>query len=208
MVRTSTRLYVVRHADAGLRGLGPDDDLRPLSPRGQVRARALADLLEHVSNGAIVSSPAVRCVQTVEPLAARRRGQVALSNDLAEGAAAEQILDLLHSLADASVVCTHGDMLGELARVIGDARDEREDAISFDKGGVWVLSRHGGELALVDQISATSTSIDHRRGTMCRDGRLSDNGHVHSIQPPRRSADHGNQGPIEEEQEASVGRGR
>ena len=158
MVRTTpgepALLYVVRHADAGTRGGGADDHLRPLSSKGRMRARVLADLLELPTGGEIVSSPYVRCVQSVEPLATRHQRPVVLSNALAEGASREALLRLLRRLPDGSVACTHGDMLRELTQVIQTA-DERVEQISFDKGGVWVLSRHGDEISLVEQMQAT-----------------------------------------------------
>ena len=155
------RIHVVRHADAGIRGPGPDDHLRPLSPGGHARAEVLAELLELTSTGRIVSSPYVRCVQTVEPLATRQRRSVELSDILAEGASVEAILHLLRRLPDGSVACTHGDMLGELARVV-DTVDGLVGPISFDKGGVWVLSRNGDALSLVEQMRVTSGYVGDR----------------------------------------------
>ena len=149
------RIHVVRHADAGVRGHGPDDHLRPLSPGGHARAQVLADLLDLTSVGRIVSSPYVRCVQTVEPLATRQRRSVDLSDTLAEGASVEAMLHLLRRLPDGSVACTHGDMLGELMRFV-DSVDGLVDPISFDKGGVWVLTRNGDALSLVEQMRVTS----------------------------------------------------
>jgi 8-oxo-dGTP diphosphatase len=155
MVRTRAPLYVVRHADAGIRGHDPHDHLRPLSSSGQARAQFLADLLAHASVGDIVSSPYVRCIETVEPLATRRRCGVVLSDELAEGAGIRAILRLLKGLPDGSVACTHGDVLGQLADVLVDTRREHEVPISLDKGVVWVLSRDGDGLSLVDQMPAS-----------------------------------------------------
>ena len=69
--------------------------LRPLSPGGHARAEVLADLLELTSASHIVSSPYVRCVQTVEPLAARQLLSVEISDTLAEGASVEATVHLL-----------------------------------------------------------------------------------------------------------------
>ncbi len=161
------RIYVVRHADAGVRGHGPDDHLRPLSPGGHARAAVLADLIELTSASHIVSSPYVRCVQTVEPLAARQHRSVELSDTLAEGASVEAMLHLLRRLPDGSVACTHGDTLAELARIV-DSVDGLGGAISFDKGGVWVLARTGDALSLVEQMRVTSRYVGEQPVMMAR----------------------------------------
>ena len=162
-----SRIYVVRHADAGARGHGPDDHLRPLSPGGHARSQVLAELLELTSASHIVSSPYVRCVQTVEPLSARQRSSVELSDSLAEGASVEAMLHLLRRLPDGSVACTHGDMLGELARVV-DSVDGLVGPISFDKGGVWVLTRNGDALSLVEQMRVISEYVGDQPVMMAR----------------------------------------
>jgi phosphohistidine phosphatase SixA len=156
MMRTdpalTARLYVVRHAEAGVRSDSADDHLRSLTPGGRARASTLAGLLGDRVRGEIVSSPFTRCVETVEPLAARCGRTVALSDLLAEGAEIAAMLHLLCSLPDESVVCTHGDMLIQLAAELEDPRDRSGTAIQFDKGVVWVLSRERLSLSLVDEI--------------------------------------------------------
>ena len=154
MLRTPAQLFVVRHAHAGIRTHDIDDRLRPLSHTGQAQARLLADLLDYPSGGDIVSSPYVRCVETVEPLAARRRCDVALSDALAEGAAVDAMCRLLRGLPDGSVACTHGDMLTGLAGVLVDVRSGREVPISLDKGVVWVMISDGDTLWLTGQMWA------------------------------------------------------
>ena len=66
-------LLVVRHADAGNKRTwtGPDT-LRPLSPSGQLQAEGLVFRLEDYPVERILSSPTLRCYQTVEPLARDR----------------------------------------------------------------------------------------------------------------------------------------
>jgi 8-oxo-dGTP diphosphatase len=64
-----TRLIIVPHGEAHPRSTwsGHDDD-RPLAALGRQQAAALAEAIGPVD--AIRSSPSLRCVQTVEPLAA------------------------------------------------------------------------------------------------------------------------------------------
>jgi len=154
-------IYVVRHAEAGTRSERPDDHLRPLNVCGQAQARALAGLLEFAQLGEILSSPYVRCVETVEPLAARHGRQVILADDLAEGAPIAPLMRLLEHLPTRSVVCTHGDMLHALADRIVDAG--HHDSGSFDKGVIWVLTRAHDGLSVVDVIPPST--IEHHPGT-------------------------------------------
>ena len=77
-------LVLVPHADAGDRTKWTDDqDLRPLSAVGREQASALAaEIGDRVD--AIVSSPARRCVETVEPIAAASGVSISLAEDLRE----------------------------------------------------------------------------------------------------------------------------
>jgi 8-oxo-(d)GTP phosphatase len=66
-------ILIVRHARAGRRDRWQKDDrLRPLSKKGRVQAQALPTLLHDIvgDQPLLVSSPWVRCVETLEPLAA------------------------------------------------------------------------------------------------------------------------------------------
>ena len=82
----SRSFYVVRHAKAGSRGHWTGDDrLRPLSSKGFKQAEELVKLLRRFSITAIYSSPYLRCVQTVEPLARARKLELKTSIELAEG---------------------------------------------------------------------------------------------------------------------------
>ena len=64
-------LLLIRHASAGDRNDWVGDDLlRPLDGRGRSQASRLPELLGDYEIARVLSSPALRCVQTVEPLAA------------------------------------------------------------------------------------------------------------------------------------------
>ena len=83
-------LYLVRHAKAGSRAdwVG-DDRLRPLTEGGCRQAEALAERLAPLvaaADAELVSSPYLRCVQTIEPLATRLGRSVRLDERLAEEA--------------------------------------------------------------------------------------------------------------------------
>ena len=86
-------VLLVRHAEAGDRHHwdGPDEQ-RPLSQEGRAQAEALPETLAEFGVARVLSSPYLRCTQTVEPLAAALRLPVEPSDDLAEGAGSVALL--------------------------------------------------------------------------------------------------------------------
>ena len=79
-------LYLIRHAHAGSRSAwGGDDAERPISQRGRAQVDHLVSLLADATPVEVWSSPAVRCVQTVEPIAEAAGRQVDVSDLLFEG---------------------------------------------------------------------------------------------------------------------------
>jgi phosphohistidine phosphatase SixA len=98
----------LRHAAAGDRDDWDGDDFhRPLDAKGRRQAAELVDLLRPFGVRRVVSSPYVRCVQTVEPLAAALGVQLEQDDRLAEGRGASAA-DLLRE--DGVVCCSHGDI--------------------------------------------------------------------------------------------------
>jgi broad specificity phosphatase PhoE len=127
-------LLAVRHSSAGDRAAWVgDDDQRPLDDLGQRQAQWLVDVLSGRRIGRILSSPATRCVQTVEPLATARGVALELEPALAEGTSTA-VLPLVRGLGMPEsdvVLCSHGDVIGALVGVDRPCR----------KGSVWVLER-------------------------------------------------------------------
>ena len=106
-------VVLLRHASAGDRDEWQHDDrLRPLDDRGRRQALALRKLADRGITR-VVSSPYVRCVETVEPLAATLGLEVEVDRRLAEGADPDDALALLAEL-DGGVACTHGDVIEAL----------------------------------------------------------------------------------------------
>ena len=138
--------YLLRHAKAGDRETWPGDDLsRPLSKTGQRQAKALVRVLSNEPIARILSSPAVRCVETVRPLADQRGLPIEPRDELLEGAPLTGLLGLLDELRSApSLLCGHGDLI---LAVIDHL--EREGVVlgsdrGWKKGSVWVLEREAG----------------------------------------------------------------
>lgn len=143
-------IFLVRHARAGVRGMGPHDALRPLDDTGRSQALELVSRLDGRPVERIVSSPAVRCIQTVEPLARARDLQVGVHDALWEGQELEPALELLFMAAEAGghhVLCSHGDLIpwimGTL-RSTGVPTDGRKQGCA--KGSFWELSVEHGRI--------------------------------------------------------------
>jgi 8-oxo-dGTP diphosphatase len=142
----ATTVYLVRHAKAGRRDAwaGPDA-LRPLTKAGLRQAEALVEIVGG-SVARIVSSPYVRCVQTVEPLAEAHGLEVETADELAEGAPAEGALELgLTVAADGPVVlCTHGDVVAFATEELLAAGTALDGPLELKKGSTWVLEVQAG----------------------------------------------------------------
>ncbi len=142
-------VLLVRHADAGDRHRWEGDDrLRPLSETGWRQAQALVDRLDGYAVARVLSSPYIRCVQTVEPLARDRGLEVEVSAALAAGAPHDAVRALLADITGtAAVACTHGDVAGDVLAMVG-----RRGA-PCAKGSVWVLEADAGRLAAARYLS-------------------------------------------------------
>jgi 8-oxo-dGTP diphosphatase len=134
-------VYLVRHATAGHRAQWDGDDrLRPLDARGRLQAQALVEQLEGRDFGRIVSSPYVRCVETVVPLGEARGIELELEEALGEPVHVEQALALFRSSPVPLVASIHGDLAEEL---LGAKTKKGSTTVLEldDAGGLEVLER-------------------------------------------------------------------
>ena len=152
--RVIPTVYLVRHgkAESRERWQAPDSE-RPLTKRGIEQARVIASHLGDLEGrqpSRVLSSPAVRCRQTVEPLADASKLEVVQTEWLDEGSepdyAFEQLRKLAAGLDPPSGVggpvaaCTHGDVIwGILEHLhrLGVDLGPRPDA---PKGSVWIIA--------------------------------------------------------------------
>jgi 8-oxo-dGTP diphosphatase len=140
-------IYLVRHAKAGDRSKWTEDDrLRPLSKAGRRQAEALVRSFNGLRFDRILSSPFVRCEQTVRPLALDRGLRIEPAEALAEGAPLDGLLQLVAELDEEAVVaCAHGDLIPEAIAHLRDLGVPADDGPT-KKGSTWILERAGGEV--------------------------------------------------------------
>ena len=147
---------MVRHAKAGSRSHWTGDDrLRPLNKKGFKQAERLVSILEPFPISVIFSSPFLRCVQTVEPLARAGKLPIKQTSQLAEGhglAGAMQVMG--HPKLDHAVLSTHGDIVWELVEELVNQRVIKPGTGGFDKGSTWVVDLEDGAFTRARFISA------------------------------------------------------
>ena len=137
-------IYLVRHGKAGDRDeWSAPDHLRPLSKKGKAQAEGLVGQLGDRGVTRILSSPFVRCVQTVEPLAVHLDLKIEEHDVLAEDSEPQDVAVLARELVrdgEQAVLCSHGDviplLLDHLMRVDGL---RLRSAFACAKGSTWIL---------------------------------------------------------------------
>jgi 8-oxo-dGTP diphosphatase len=144
---TSDVVFLLRHAKAGERRIWFDaDDLRPLSKQGFKQAEAIAERLAAKGATELYSSPFLRCVQTLEPLADRLGTKIHVDDRLAEDQPFEGALELLGEVPDGAVLCSHGDVIPASVDALVRRGMEVQTPADWRKGTVWVLKRKGDRI--------------------------------------------------------------
>jgi 8-oxo-dGTP diphosphatase len=142
-------VYLVRHAHAGSKAAWPGpDDARPLSPAGRQQAAGLIDRLRGYPVNRILSSPADRCLQTVQPLARHRGLRIEVAGALAVDGSARGVLELIEDgTLHGAVLCTHGEVIARIFERLRANGLELGPQPRWAKGSTWVLGREGGRVA-------------------------------------------------------------
>jgi phosphohistidine phosphatase SixA len=154
--------FLVRHGDAGDKQTwdGPDAE-RPLSPTGFRQAEGLVLRLEDYPVERILSSPSLRCEQTVQPLARDRFLPVEPVAALAVDASLAEILELFwdRRLRNA-VLCTHGETIGRLFVQLAADGLITPEPLDWPKGSTWMLQRT--ERRQLHARYLSPLALDHR----------------------------------------------
>ncbi|MFL6128459.1 MAG: SixA phosphatase family protein [Mycobacteriales bacterium] len=149
---------LLRHADAGVRAewVGPEE-WRGLSGLGRLQAEELVARLRGLPLVRVLSSPSLRCRQTVVPVARALAVDVEPRRELADDADPVRLIRLLEDPeTDGAVLCTHRETLealfAHLARkdtVIPDSDPPMEKAAAWLLRGVVANGANGANGASV-----------------------------------------------------------
>jgi 8-oxo-dGTP diphosphatase len=112
--------------------------------KGWKQAEALADLLTGVER--VLSSPYLRCRQTLEPLAARIGVAIADDPRLAEGTPIAEALALITAAGPPAAMCTHGDLVVGLVDHLIERRLVTPTETGGSKASTWKLEIEKGEI--------------------------------------------------------------
>jgi phosphohistidine phosphatase SixA len=134
--------WLLRHADAGVRAdWHGNDEWRGLSPLGWDQAEEVAARLDGLPVHRVLSSPSLRCRQTVVPLARGLEVDVEPERGLAVDADPDGFLSLLRDPETASaVLCTHRETLEGLFRILAQGRTVvPASAPPMETAAAWLL---------------------------------------------------------------------
>ncbi len=141
-------IHLIRHASAGRRTAASNDGERELDAEGIEQARRLAERLGNGAVQEVLTSPAVRCRQTIEPLATHLGVEVTISAALQEGQSPARARGLVQRLAAgrvSAVLCSHGDIIPSLLRELA-ALGVTVEGTGCAKGSVWTLGVTDGRV--------------------------------------------------------------
>jgi 8-oxo-(d)GTP phosphatase len=153
--RETVPLILLRHGHAAPKD--EDDLARALNRRGREDAAALAGLLACFAPLArVLSSPAVRCVQTVAPYAAAADVPVEVVEEFSVGTnagdSAGAIIRELVANARPAIVCLHRENIPVALEAACAALGTYPPADpALIKGGFWIVHASGGELAALER---------------------------------------------------------
>ncbi|MGW0664643.1 NUDIX hydrolase [Streptodolium elevatio] len=127
-------VIVLRHCGAVARTSHRDGDAdRPLTAAGRLQAAALGDILAAYGPAAVLSSPSLRCLESVDPYCRRAGVAVEVVPALSEEGhadrpdAAGELLKVLVAQSAPVIICTHRPVLPSLLRSVGRAGQPGRD---------------------------------------------------------------------------------
>lgn len=101
----------------------------------------------------IISSPHQRALETVAPLARWLGIEVECREELGPDASRNDTISLLAQLPETALVCTHREIFERLFR----------GEVTCEKGGTWIVQRHGRRRVPVEYLPPPSAAIRPRK---------------------------------------------
>jgi len=144
----STAIHLVRHASAGSRGSGTADMERELDEEGRAQALRLVDALAPSGPERLLTSPALRCRQTLEPLGSKLGIDIETVPELAEGLRPGPVVAMINRLVAAgssAVVASHGDVIPAVLDILA-ATGVPMAGDKCQKGSIWHLRVDKGRI--------------------------------------------------------------
>ena len=151
---------LVRHGHAGERKKWTGNDaLRPIDANGQQEAEAIADVVALFGPARLIAAPALRCRQTLEPLAGSLGLPIVSDSAFAEPSAPEEAPDKARAAATrlaelrdgpTAAVCSQGKLMPPLLATLTGAEDP--EPYKTPKGGGWILSWSGARLLGISRL--------------------------------------------------------
>ena len=135
-----------------------DDGDRPLSHVGQLQAKRLFPLYFPYAIKEIHSSDAMRCIETIEPMARTIQLNPIFSTDLSEYRYAkdkEAALDYAQDLLTrgvAGIICSHNPILPKLLKKLIGKKNFKQLDGKLEPGDSWVLHHRDGEIIAIDSV--------------------------------------------------------
>ncbi len=154
-------LVLLRHAKAVRReDWDGDDGDRPLDVVGQRQAKRLLPLYLPYALKEIHTSDAMRCLETVQPIARALEIKTITSKDISEyGYAMDKELSLIYvqQLFESSLpalICSHNPVIPKLVKKILGKKNFKKLDEKLSPGEAWILHHRDGEIIAVDLIEA------------------------------------------------------
>jgi len=154
-------LILLRHAKAITRDewQGDDDD-RPLDTLGENQSKRLLPMYQVYNLSQIHTSDAIRCYNTVQPIARGLNLKLEVTAKLSESTyrkdkdkAFDYAKELLKSEINA-MICSHNPILPKMLNKLTKKSDVDADEEKLSPADGWVIHRNGKEIIQIDRLDA------------------------------------------------------
>ncbi len=157
--RDTRPIVLLRHAEAVERdGWQGDDGDRPLTDKGQRQVSELITSMRVFDIKEIHTSDAIRCFETVKPIAGAYGIRPVVNSDLSEytysrdKASAARYIKNLFERDEAIMVCGHNPILSKIVKKLARRLDMYKEDFSLGKGDAFIIHRSNGKIYDIDHL--------------------------------------------------------